>query len=209
MGDSLAFLPALLCRLMLGFMGVTAFLSMWISNTATTAMMVPIVEAMLQQMEATSAATEASLGALELADKGKAGELPGEPLARAPRGPTTAAFPLVAKSYGHLPASWNPLSNRRTEKYLENAVYISFRNVILALDPLVELIASSHPWFLPIMAISMCSLYSFGRLLSITGTPHFMLLRAILRKAFSEEVTSLHPLLPQALGLVSPQVPPL
>uniref|UniRef100_A0A9L0I514 Solute carrier family 13 member 5 n=1 Tax=Equus asinus TaxID=9793 RepID=A0A9L0I514_EQUAS len=64
-------------QLMLGFMGVTAFLSMWISNTATTAMMVPIVEAMLQQMEATSAATEASLRALELADKGKAGELPG------------------------------------------------------------------------------------------------------------------------------------
>ncbi|XP_045744132.1 Na(+)/citrate cotransporter isoform X2 [Mirounga angustirostris] len=46
-------------------------------NTATTAMMVPIVEAMLQQMEATNAATEASLGGLELADKGKPGELPG------------------------------------------------------------------------------------------------------------------------------------
>ncbi|XP_004594933.1 Na(+)/citrate cotransporter [Ochotona princeps] len=64
-------------QLMLGFMGVTAFLSMWISNTATTAMMVPIVEAMLQQMEATSAATEANLGALEMAEKGKASELPG------------------------------------------------------------------------------------------------------------------------------------
>ncbi|XP_074176760.1 Na(+)/citrate cotransporter isoform X3 [Rhinolophus sinicus] len=65
-------------QLMLGFMGVTAFLSMWISNTATTAMMVPIVEAVLQQMEATSTATEAGLGALELADKGKASELPGQ-----------------------------------------------------------------------------------------------------------------------------------
>ncbi|XP_037126645.1 LOW QUALITY PROTEIN: solute carrier family 13 member 5-like [Syngnathus acus] len=39
--------PALL---MLGFMSVTAFLSMWISNTATAAMMVPIVHAVLDQL---------------------------------------------------------------------------------------------------------------------------------------------------------------
>ncbi|KAG1970034.1 solute carrier family 13 member 2 [Pimephales promelas] len=44
--------PALL---MLGFMIVTSFLSMWISNTATTAMMLPISQAVLEQLSATEA----------------------------------------------------------------------------------------------------------------------------------------------------------
>ena len=39
------------CRLMLGFMITTSFLSMWISNTATTAMMVPIAEAVLAELK--------------------------------------------------------------------------------------------------------------------------------------------------------------
>ncbi|XP_044142598.1 LOW QUALITY PROTEIN: solute carrier family 13 member 2 [Bufo gargarizans] len=39
--------PALL---LLGFMIVTAFLSMWITNTATTAMMIPIAQAVIEQL---------------------------------------------------------------------------------------------------------------------------------------------------------------
>lgn len=44
--------------LMIGFMIVSAFLSMWISNSATTAMMLPIANAVLQQLEATDAQAE-------------------------------------------------------------------------------------------------------------------------------------------------------
>lgn len=37
-------------RLVLGFMCCTVFLSMWLSNTSTTAMVMPIAEAVLQQL---------------------------------------------------------------------------------------------------------------------------------------------------------------
>ncbi|ESO97808.1 hypothetical protein LOTGIDRAFT_104288 [Lottia gigantea] len=43
--------------LLLGIMGVTWFLSMWISNTATTAMMITIVQAILQQIKIADAST--------------------------------------------------------------------------------------------------------------------------------------------------------
>ena len=39
-----------IASIMLGFMCVTAFMSMWISNAATTAMMMPILEAVLAEL---------------------------------------------------------------------------------------------------------------------------------------------------------------
>ncbi|XP_055022991.1 solute carrier family 13 member 2-like [Boleophthalmus pectinirostris] len=44
--------------LMVGFMSTTAFLSMWISNSAATAMMLPIAKAVLDQLSDTEARTE-------------------------------------------------------------------------------------------------------------------------------------------------------
>lgn len=43
--------PALSRRLLMGVMIVTAFLSMWISNSAATAMMLPITNAILEQLK--------------------------------------------------------------------------------------------------------------------------------------------------------------
>lgn len=58
---------ALLHRLMVGFMIVSAFLSMWISNTATSAMMLPIANAVLEQLRDTE--TQADIEQLQDAGK--------------------------------------------------------------------------------------------------------------------------------------------
>ncbi|XP_051253216.1 solute carrier family 13 member 2-like [Dicentrarchus labrax] len=50
--------------LMLGFMSTTAFLCMWISNTASTAMMLPIANAVLQQLCETEAELKRGIIAL-------------------------------------------------------------------------------------------------------------------------------------------------
>lgn len=47
----------LLNRIMLGFMVTTMFLSVWICNTSTTAMMMPIVDAVLTEIFGTRGRT--------------------------------------------------------------------------------------------------------------------------------------------------------
>ncbi|NXR78478.1 S13A2 protein, partial [Pycnonotus jocosus] len=58
--------PALL---LMGFMGVTAFLSMWISNTATAAMMLPIAHAVMEQLHKSEVASDAAAQGSEHTNK--------------------------------------------------------------------------------------------------------------------------------------------
>ncbi|MBN3326664.1 S13A4 protein, partial [Atractosteus spatula] len=55
-GRKKLFAPQYQDRLVLGFMCCTVFLSMWLSNTSTTAMVMPIAEAVLQQLISTGVA---------------------------------------------------------------------------------------------------------------------------------------------------------
>ena len=48
---------SLFYRLNFGLIAVTMFVSMWISNTAAVAMMIPIMQAVLEELEAVRLAT--------------------------------------------------------------------------------------------------------------------------------------------------------
>ncbi|NWZ40423.1 S13A2 protein, partial [Brachypodius atriceps] len=58
--------PALL---LMGFMAVTAFLSMWISNTATAAMMLPIAHAVMEQLHESEATSDTTARGSEHTNK--------------------------------------------------------------------------------------------------------------------------------------------
>jgi len=53
-------------RILFGFMAATAFLSMWVSNTATTLMMIPIALAVASQLEPNSPSIQSSSFSLSL-----------------------------------------------------------------------------------------------------------------------------------------------
>ncbi|XP_044079135.1 solute carrier family 13 member 2 [Siniperca chuatsi] len=149
--------------LMMGFMMVSAFLSMWISNTASTAMMLPIAQAVLQQLKDTEAQADArdfqaaaeDNHAFELEMKQTKEEMKGE------KQPDTKSQ-LEDRVYEH---EWNPESPQESRRKAMEAKY--------------ELLTKG-------MSLSVCYSASIGGTATLTGTTTNLILKGQIDELFPD-----------------------
>ncbi|NXD11626.1 S13A2 protein, partial [Nothocercus nigrocapillus] len=147
--------PALL---LMGFMIVTAFLSMWISNTATTAMMVPIAQAVLDQLyKSELESVSAEQGSENI---NKAFELQEEPIK----------------------SNSSKVSEKKGERFMFFFHVMTVENDMKQRNE--RLLEENHKKFCKGMSLSICYSSSIGGIATLTGTTPNLVLKGQVDELF-------------------------
>ncbi|XP_074528665.1 solute carrier family 13 member 2 [Halichoeres trimaculatus] len=158
--------------LMIGFMTVSAFLSMWISNTATTAMMLPIAHAVLMQLRATEARADARDA------QTAAGEVDPQITSK-----ENEAFELEEKETGEVEAE-EDRKQTAVKVELKDNVYEIKTSLDVAQEARRKAMEAKYDRLTKGMSLCVCYSASIGGTATLTGTTPNIILKGQIDELF-------------------------